>query len=346
MYSGNERGEPGAMKQSPVSKWRQLRGSGCGQFQPAFRRGDFPARPLLVRSGDGRGGAGSSGLSIGSDPPAGIHGRASGRGSASAVGAATTSNLAGAVPGMRDAGRGHYSMMRRLLNLLTVLSLLMCVAVCVLWVRSYAGSIGADDHVSEYLTTFKGRHTVRAERGRLTLYAPPAVPPLSTLRRPRRHNGATGKALVPTLRNDQVKWEVILWPGERTESFLSPRVAAEPGKTLVFGYPTSPGRALPPVVSQGRVGPAAVARTGAFGPVRGRPRRRVTPRLSPGRAQDAGAPRGRDASRRRGRPAGDPHAGGPPKPLRSVADDPSEFEWPAGVTRFNEVVLYSCSARC
>jgi hypothetical protein len=38
---------------------------------------------------------------------------------------------------MRDAGRRHYSMKHRLLNLLTALSLLLCVAVCVLWVRSY-----------------------------------------------------------------------------------------------------------------------------------------------------------------------------------------------------------------
>jgi hypothetical protein len=39
---------------------------------------------------------------------------------------------------MRDGGRRlYYSMKRRLLNLLTALSLLLCVAVVVLWVRSY-----------------------------------------------------------------------------------------------------------------------------------------------------------------------------------------------------------------
>src|SRR4051794_5023437 len=45
---------------------------------------------------------------------------------------------AGAVPGMwHDRFRQHNGMKRRLLNLLTALSLLMCVAVCVLWARSY-----------------------------------------------------------------------------------------------------------------------------------------------------------------------------------------------------------------
>ena len=51
-------------------------------------------------------------------------------------------------------------MTRRLLNLLTVLSLLMCVAVCVLWVRSYRGCApSSHDHLlgrSWWLLSFNG----------------------------------------------------------------------------------------------------------------------------------------------------------------------------------------------
>jgi hypothetical protein len=44
---------------------------------------------------------------------------------------------------MRHARRRlYYSMKRRLLNLLSVMSLLLCVAVCVLWVRGYATAGG------------------------------------------------------------------------------------------------------------------------------------------------------------------------------------------------------------
>jgi len=171
------------------------------------------------------------------------------------------------------------------------------------------------------------------------------VPPLSTLHRPRRRDRATGEALVPTLRNDQVEWEVILWPGERAESFLSPRVAAEPGKTLVFGYPTSPGRRVYlPWFPKAELGPPllrALERSDQF----------VAAHAALLRVYPQGGPR--TLARRADGTLLDDADGlrviltpvGPPKPLRSVADDPSEFEWPAGVTRFNEVVLYSCSAR-
>ena len=45
--------------------------------------------------------------------------------------------LAGQVSRVRHARRDDTRMRRRLLNLLTALSLLLCVAVCVLWARSY-----------------------------------------------------------------------------------------------------------------------------------------------------------------------------------------------------------------
>ena len=50
----------------------------------------------------------------------------------------TSPRHAGPLPGVRHAGSCRSGIMkRRVLNLLTALSLLLCVAVCVLWVRSY-----------------------------------------------------------------------------------------------------------------------------------------------------------------------------------------------------------------
>ena len=62
-------------------------------------------------------------------------------------------------------------MRRRLLTLCSALSLLLCVAVCVLWVRSY----GRADRVSRVVN--RDRHTVRSDGGRLTLFSPPRSPP-------------------------------------------------------------------------------------------------------------------------------------------------------------------------
>jgi hypothetical protein len=49
----------------------------------------------------------------------------------------------------------------RLLNLLTALSLLLCVAVCVLWVRSYA--VGQRFHVARFLDSGRWTYWVRDE---------------------------------------------------------------------------------------------------------------------------------------------------------------------------------------
>src|SRR5215212_5443959 len=72
------------------------------------------------------------------------------------------------VPGMWDARRRlYYGMKRRLLNLLTALSLLLFVSACVLWARSY---VAADYW---YRETWDGRRAAEMElqsyQGRLRL---------------------------------------------------------------------------------------------------------------------------------------------------------------------------------
>src|SRR3954452_2517318 len=70
----------------------------------------------------------------------------------------------GQMSGVRHA-RGHTGMRRRLVNLLTLLSLLLCVAVVALWARSYGRSDLVRFDIGE------GRTYVLAEsaRGRLQL---------------------------------------------------------------------------------------------------------------------------------------------------------------------------------
>ena len=123
---------------------------------------------------------------------------------------------------------------RRLLNLLTLLWLLLCVAVAAVWVRSYRG--GAD-HGSIGFAAAPGRYTVRSAQGRISLWAPPPPP------------GGSGAALAlaARMRNDQLIWEVerpvnwrpSLWANDRTAGpfEVSPNPAGgSPGESLVSGH--------------------------------------------------------------------------------------------------------------
>src|SRR5687767_2908401 len=85
-------------------------------------------------------------------------------------------------------------MLRRHFTALSALSLLLCVAVAVLWVRSYRGA-GSWVEVG----TRQGRFTLKSEPGRLLLDGPP----------PRGAGDGTAEALVARLGNDHVQWESL-----------------------------------------------------------------------------------------------------------------------------------------
>jgi hypothetical protein len=95
------------------------------------------------------------------------------------------------------------SLPRATLNALTVLSLLLFAAACVLWARSYGGGStgGAGDRLSAYVEASAARYTVHSERGTLTLYAPP-TPPHSPPSDP------SPLDLAAAVRDDQLVWEV------------------------------------------------------------------------------------------------------------------------------------------
>jgi hypothetical protein len=238
-------------------------------------------------------------------------------------------------------------MTERGLNLLTALLLLLGVAAAVLWVRSYRSAVGADDHVSAYVASRGGRYTVRCERGRLTLYAPPAAPALATLKRPKRRDGATAEVLVPKLRNEQVQWEAMVWTDGRAAPFLSPRLAGEPAKTLLLGHGGHrwQNKALLPWFPKAEITPPllrALEHPDQFAAAHV-----ALLRVHP-------QPEGRSLERRPDGTFVDDANGlravlttvGKPSPLRSMSDDPSDgFFWPAGVHQLNDVVLYPCSAR-
>src|SRR5512138_1265305 len=84
-------------------------------------------------------------------------------------------------------------MTRRLLNFLTALSFLLCVAASVLWARSHRH----EDRVSR--RTRGGRYTCVSAAGRVVLYVPPR-PAL----KPQARRAA--EAAVAAVRNDQVYW--------------------------------------------------------------------------------------------------------------------------------------------
>ena len=69
-------------------------------------------------------------------------------------------------------------MLRRLFTLLSAVSLLLCVGVCVLWVRSYRNVPPTADAADRASWLYQGdRHTARSDHGRVTWYAPPTPPP-------------------------------------------------------------------------------------------------------------------------------------------------------------------------
>jgi hypothetical protein len=83
-------------------------------------------------------------------------------------------------------------MIRRLFTLLSAVSLLLCVATCELWLRSYGG----EQRLS--LVVRGDRYTVRLNDGRVILVAPPPRVTLTTAprecRRPAGRSPPLGRA--------------------------------------------------------------------------------------------------------------------------------------------------------
>ena len=122
-------------------------------------------------------------------------------------------------------------MTRRLLNLLALLSLLLCVAASVLWARSDRGD---GDRLSWRFPRRPVRYTLVSRQGRLTLMTPPAAPPPAPpaplpavskedaewIEATNQGNpleraglaslppGATAAGVVSRIRNEQVIWEI------------------------------------------------------------------------------------------------------------------------------------------
>jgi hypothetical protein len=83
---------------------------------------------------------------------------------------------------------------RDILNVLTVLSLLLCVGTCVFWTRSYR-------HGEHWPVPRFDHRTLRSGDGRLALWGPPSAPPSSAL-------VAGSLNPVGAIRNDQIEWSV------------------------------------------------------------------------------------------------------------------------------------------
>ena len=138
---------------------------------------------------------------------------------------------------------------RRLFTLCSAVSLLLCVAVCVLWVRSRGhalprGDDAGEDGLSAFVRPVGARYTLRSTRGTLALYGPPRSAGIAArdARSVTRSNetGAlrkrslaghldalpavsqTPEALAAALRNEQVVWEWGLPAGGPVPHF-SPR---------------------------------------------------------------------------------------------------------------------------
>src|SRR5688572_23430365 len=94
-------------------------------------------------------------------------------------------------------------MARRLFTFAAVVSLVMCVAVAVLWVRSRREGPGDMDRV---VWQWDGvRHTAQSDDGRLTIYAPPPPTGDASARL------ATARAIAE-LENRNVAWSVSHGP--------------------------------------------------------------------------------------------------------------------------------------
>src|SRR5688572_13515525 len=123
------------------------------------------------------------------------------------------------------------------LNALAVMSLLLCVAACVLWARSFFRA-GAADRWSAFVPARAARYTFESELGRVTLLGPPAAPaaarPLPPPPAPKVWEvfndpmpriglmplppDATAEGVVADVRNEQIAWDV----SRRTRLFFKP----------------------------------------------------------------------------------------------------------------------------
>ena len=90
---------------------------------------------------------------------------------------------------------------RRLFSLVTAVSLLLCVAACVLWVRSgLPQRSGRPYELSLLNPVERVRYTFRLADGTVTVLAPPAVPSRST--------AGAAAAAVAKIRNEELVWVV------------------------------------------------------------------------------------------------------------------------------------------
>jgi hypothetical protein len=165
------------------------------------------------------------------------------------------------------------ALFRRILQLVTALSLLLCVAAVVIWARSYGHWRGGahgdadEDRAGVYWPRLGRRLTVASLHGVLTLLAPPApragvrpAPPppadhpvnrnWESFDDPVRRSGlvfapadATPESLAAGMRNGQLVWEVRRhrapgwWDGRSYEPHFSPRGArGSPTQTMAAYY--------------------------------------------------------------------------------------------------------------
>ena len=108
-------------------------------------------------------------------------------------------------------------MKRRLLTAISILSLLMSVATVVLWVRSYRSFPGGPDRASVFVASRQARYTLRSERGRLGLFAPPAAPAAI----PAARISAAAEA-VARIKNRHLVWVIAQWDDGRYHGWSTP----------------------------------------------------------------------------------------------------------------------------
>jgi hypothetical protein len=107
-------------------------------------------------------------------------------------------------------------MIRRLFMLLSGLSLVLCVAACALWVRSYRSEYRAGK-------IFRGsRYTLASCGGRAMLFGPPPVP-----RFPSPAVEVDARLAATALRNDDIEWAAVMALHER-DGTLHPVSILEP----------------------------------------------------------------------------------------------------------------------
>ena len=93
----------------------------------------------------------------------------------------------------------------RLGAIVSILCLLLCAATGVLWARSYTRPPGGEDQAAVYPSPGT-RTTLRIDRGRLVVLAPPEPPAGRT---PTRNgHGETAESLAALLSEDQLQWTI------------------------------------------------------------------------------------------------------------------------------------------